>query len=132
MARQVKQENGYMSVLLKLIPTEMVAAYIFILNVVSTSDRKYGMLVVVVMLLVFTPFFLKKVHKVKSVSQIVISTLSFAIWTYAVGSPFAEWGLHVPWIASAVLFVWTTLVPKMFKFVPLGNNADFNHFVGRG
>jgi len=116
MARQIKTKDEYKSRLLKLIPSEIVATYLFALGVVPADQRKLAMVIIGVVLFVMTPFYLRIVQEVKKAPQIIISTLSFAIWVYSLGGggPFDP--IYQSWIASLVLLFWTTFIPQFFKF----------------
>lgn len=132
MSRTIEKQNDYLSALLKLIPSEIIAVYVFVLNLIPVPDRKVGMTAVAIALVVLTPIYLIRVMKVKTISQVTVSTISFVIWAYVVGPPFVEWGVHVPWAASAILFVWTTMMPKLVSFGrdDLGS-VDYAHFTGK-
>jgi hypothetical protein len=118
MPREIKKQNIYRERLLKLIPSEIVAAYIFLQGVIPKEESKWGLLVVTVILLILTPFYLKKFQKVTNLSQILITTLSFSVWVYSLGGPFTAWGLYQPWIGSMILVIWTLIVPLIMNVEP--------------
>ena len=115
MARQIKTDEKYVGRLLKLIPSEVVAAYLAIQGIVPEESQKWGLLVVSLVLFIITPFYLRKVQEVKQVSQVFISSLSFIVWVYCMGGPFVLFNIHEPWIASVLLLLWTTFLPQFFK-----------------
>jgi hypothetical protein len=115
MAREIKTTEQYLGKLLKLIPSEIVAAYMAIQGFVPAESAKWGLTVVSVVLLIITPFYLKAVQKVVKNTQVFVSTLSFVVWVYAIGGPFTQWGIHEAWIASIVMLLWTTFIPQFFK-----------------
>ena len=115
MARQIKTTEDYMGRLLKLIPSEMVTAYMAIQGFIPGEQAKLGLSVISLVILVLTPLYLKFVQKVESNTQVAISTLSFIVWLYGIGGPFVYFNVHEPWIASTVLLLWTTFVPQFFK-----------------
>ena len=104
MARQIKTNEEYRGRLLKLIPTEIVAAYMVLQGMIP-QDKKWGFIVVSVVLLILTPFYLKIMEKVKGNLQVIVSTVSFAVWVYSLGGPFVHFGLYEPWIASIILIL---------------------------
>jgi hypothetical protein len=120
MARQIKPIEEYRSKLLKLIPSEIVAAYMVLQGIIP-QDNKWGFIIVTVVLLILTPFYLKKLEKVTETVQIVVSTISFVVWIYSLGGPFEKWGdkmgfdIYEPWIASIVLVLWTLIIPLLVK-----------------
>ncbi len=115
MARQIKKTEDYMGKLLKLIPSEMVAAYMAIQGFVPAEQAKLGLSVISVVILIMTPLYSKFIQKVENSTQVVISSLSFFVWLYGIGGPFVHFNIHEPWIASTVLLLWTTFVPQFFK-----------------
>jgi hypothetical protein len=106
--------SSFLEVLLKLIPSEVIAVHVFIQGVMP---RVFWPTLVVFLLLVgITPLYLYWAMGVRSRPQLVVSTLSLVVWIYALGQgPFrfmrAPWG--EPWYGSVMLALWT-LVPPMF------------------
>ena len=123
MARTIKPDQDYKSKLLKLIPTEIIAAYmalhgIFQGQVIRIGESDLTHFVgwgVFVVLLVLTPLYLGKIHKVKGKAQMALTTLSFIVWVYTLGGPFQMQGLYQPQIASCVLVLWTLTVPLFIE-----------------
>jgi hypothetical protein len=115
MAREIKQNQEYLGRLLKLIPSEIIAAYVAIQGFIPEDNAKWGLSIVSLVLLIITPFYLRTVQKVGKKSQIFVSTLSLVVWVYSMGGPFVHWNIHQPWISSAVLLLWTTFIPQFFK-----------------
>ncbi len=116
MAREIKPDQEYRSKLLKLIPSEIVAAYMVLHGVIPAEYAKWGLIIITLVLLIITPFYLKKFEKVKKNLQIIASSLTFVVWVYSLGGgPFAHWNLYEPWIASVVLVLWTLIIPLLFK-----------------
>ena len=119
MARAIKPDQDYKSKLLKLIPTEIIAAYmalhgIFQGQVIQIGESDVTHFVgwgVFVVLLVLTPLYLVKIHKVKGNAQITLTTLSFVVWVYTLGGPFQMQGLYQPQLASCILVLWTLIIP---------------------
>lgn len=115
MARQIKTDEKYLGRLLKLIPSEIVAAYLAIQGIVPEESQKWGLLIISLVLFIITPFYLRMVQKVEKISQIVVSSLSLIVWVYSMGGPFVYFNIHEPWISSVILLLWTTFVPRFFK-----------------
>ena len=123
MARSIKQDQDYKSKLLKLIPSEIIAAYMvlhgmFQGQVIQVGEHDLTNLVcwsVFVALLVLTPLYLVKIHNVKSMDQVAVTTLSFPVWVYTIGGPFQMIGWYHPQIASCILVVWTLIVPLVIS-----------------
>ena len=104
-----------MGKLLKLIHSEMVAAYMAIQGFIPDEQAKLGLSVISLVILVLTPLYLKFIQKVENNVQVVVSTLSFIVWLYGIGGPFVHFNIHEPWLASAILLQWTTFVPQFFS-----------------
>jgi len=119
MARQIKQENSYQSRLLKLIPTEIVAAFLAISGFIPDDylNARILMTLVSIVLLLLIPFYLYFLQGVKGGFQIAFTSISFIIWVYSIGGPFIYWGIHDAIIGSALLVIWTLLIP-FFTITP--------------
>ena len=115
MSRSIETDrNSFLEVLLKLIPSEVIAVHVFIQGVMP---RVFWPTFVVFLLLVgITPLYLYWAMGVRSRPQLVVSTLSLVVWIYALNQgPFrfmrSPW--WEPWYGSVLLALWT-LVPPMF------------------
>ncbi len=132
MAREVNDTQPYSDKLVKLIPSEIIGAYMVLSNIlgynagniqasvlpkpVTENDLKPILLqVVFFVLLILTPVYLRKVSKVNNVTQLGVTTFSFIIWVYTLGGPFVVWGLYYSLIGSVVLVLWSVIIPL---FVP--------------
>lgn len=113
MGRSIEQENSFLQVLLKLIPSEVIAVYIFVQDVLPR--RLLPHLVMALVLVALTPLYLHFASGVKSRAQLVLSTLSLVVWIYAMGTGplrFVRAPFYEPWHGAVLLAVWT-LVPPM-------------------
>ena len=117
MGRAIKREdNSFIKALLKLIPSEIIAVFIFLQGVLP--ERLIPHLVVSLLLIGITPLYLYTAMGVRSAGQLVVSTLSMLVWIYALGQGpvrFLGSPLYEPWYGSAVLAIWT-LVPPMLLY----------------
>ena len=110
--------DDYASKLIKYIPAEIVAAYVTIQGILEAAMRE-GWIhwAVFFVLLVLTPLYIWRVTtepgKPVAVWQIVISTVSFLIWVFALGGPFeaAEWYDKI--YGALILPIFTLAVPIM-------------------
>jgi hypothetical protein len=128
-SRQINQTQPYQDKLVKLIPTEIVGAYMVLAGMIGfgpTPTRavpialrpipepvlKSALIQIVFFaLLVMTPLYLWKVSKVHQFTQIVLTTISFVIWVYTLGGPFVVWGAFYPLVGSVVLVLWSLAIP---------------------
>jgi hypothetical protein len=128
MAREVADQNPYQDKLLKLIPTEIVGAYMFLSGVVSggpeaaaatTSTLDDNLIFVVFFaLLALTPLYLWRVSNVQNVVQIIVTTISYVVWVYTLGGPFSVWGVYSPAAGSVFLVIWTLAMPLLVPASP--------------
>ena len=85
--------DGYASKVIKLIPTEEVALYLFLSGMIGAarpveSDRGPILTFVFVVLLLLTWPYLKLVAGVTNRWQLAVSTVAFAVWVFSLGGPF--------------------------------------------
>jgi len=108
--------DDYLSRLIKYIPTEIIALFVFIHPSLPEKDpdiQTYNW-ILFAFCVVVTPLYLWRLQKVTKVGQLAISTLACALWIFATGGPFAYWD----WYKSH-LFV-ATVVPALYTFlIPL-------------
>jgi hypothetical protein len=120
MGRSIEQENTFLQVLLKLIPSEVIAVFVFIQGVMP--GRFWPHLIMALVLIGLTPFYLSMAGGVKSRSQLVLSTLSLVVWIYAMGTGplrFIRPPYYEPWHGAVLLAVWTLVPPMLLaKSVP--------------
>jgi hypothetical protein len=118
MGRSIEQENSFLQVLLKLIPTEVIAVFVFVQDVMPRQFWPH--LVMALVLVAITPLYLRLAAGVKSRTQLVLSTLSLMVWIYAMGTGplrFVRPPYYEPWHGAVLLAVWT-LVPPMLLTRP--------------
>ncbi len=114
MAREVKTDQDYKSKLLKLIPSEIIAAYILIGGIIPADYKYWGSLITAVIMLVLIPFYLRRLYDVKRLGQIIYIMIAFVIWIYTLGEPFLQWGIWQEWIGSALLILYTLTIPLFY------------------
>jgi len=113
----IKPDN-YQSKLLKLIPTEVVAVFIFISGLIGNDiyDKKYLILkwAVFGFLFIINPFYLRFVSNVTNLKQLIICTLGFAVWFFSLGNNFMTIGNDPDFsqmLGSVILALYTLIVP---------------------
>ena len=139
MAREVSETQPFQDKLVKLIPTEIVGAYMVLAGMLGFAPPTTGtnvpaaaetataavtavttanpdlnatlIVVVAVILFVLTPLYLWRVSKVTNGIQIAVTTFSYVVWVYTLGGPFVVWKIHYPLIASVVLVLWSVIAP---------------------
>ncbi|RFC47150.1 MAG: hypothetical protein DVB23_001222 [Verrucomicrobia bacterium] len=119
--------DGYFDRLAKFIPGEAVALYVTLGGIVEGSQfaedagLQWG---VFGFSLLFTPFYLAKVARVTKLSQVLVSTFAFAVWSLAIGGALQSAVVQalaptmadkadalVALISSLALVAFTALVP---------------------
>lgn len=118
MNRSIESDNSFLQVLLKLIPSEVIAVFIFVQGVLPRLLAPH--IVVAALLVAITPLYLARAMKVHSRAQLIVSTISLVVWIYAMGAGplrFVRPPYYAPWHGAVALAVWT-LVPPMFLAAP--------------
>jgi hypothetical protein len=122
--------DTYRDKLLKLIPAEIVAAFLALKGVLDAAQNVEGIAliqwIVFVGLLIFTPLIFRYIYRVKDVKQHVLTTLAFVVWVFTVGGPFDQFftgpdGEILPIkgiIASILLVFYTLAVPMLLPSRP--------------
>jgi hypothetical protein len=112
--------NNYRDRLVKLIPSEIVAAYLTIYGLVQGSggNTNYDMIlwIVIGILFIFTPVYLVKFMEVKKPLQILFTSFGFIIWVMVSGWPQDEiLGVSAAFFGSILLVLYTLLIPLVYK-----------------
>jgi hypothetical protein len=119
MGRAIRREdNSFLKAVLKLIPSEVVAVFVFLQGILPEALMPH--LVVSAFLVGITPLYLRFAMGVRSGPQLLVSTVSMAVWIYALGQGpvrFLEAPWYEPWYGSVVLALWT-LIPPMLLYHP--------------
>ena len=121
--------DNYIEQVLKYIPSEIVAAYLFLDGILRSSEKVTEMFfwVVFLFLLLVTPFYIWSVTSEKAEDtgavkkpawdQIIVSFCSFAVWVFAIGGPFTYMSWYDPVYGSTLLVLFTFLPPIVSKIV---------------
>ncbi len=118
MGRAIRREdNSFIKALLKLIPSEIIAVFLFLQGVLP--DQLIPHLVIGLLLIFMTPLYLYTAMGVRSAGQLVISTLSMIVWIYALGQgpvKYLEAPLYEAWYGSVALAIWTLIPPMLLYY----------------
>ncbi len=112
--------NSFKDRLVKLIPSEIITAYVTIQGLISgyvgEGNKLTLMWIVFATLFVLTPVYLYFVTDVRKWGQIIFTSIAFVIWVIAVGSPITTI-LDFPsvFIGSVLLVLYTLLIPIFYK-----------------
>ena len=114
--------NEYKNKLIKLIPSEVIASFIFIERVIKSSSLDSNTIniiqwVVFAILLVINPLYLNKAMDVTNKKQIIVTTIAFPIWVFALGGPFESFSnqalMHLS--GSILMALYTLAIPMVVK-----------------
>ena len=117
--------DEYSDKLLKLIPAEVIGAYLSMQVILKSSGDADAIGFIVgtfVFGVVATYFYLRVVLKVTNGWQILISMGAFCVWAYAIFTPVDpdQFTWHNGTLAGLMLIGYTFFAPK----IPLGNGTD--------
>jgi hypothetical protein len=107
----VAPPDNYIGRLAKYIPAEIIALYLGVANVIPVTDSSYHLALWIVAgtTALCTPVYMwlatREAGKPTLWSQIVISSIAFPIWVFAIGGPFVflPWYAGKHWIAAIVI-----------------------------
>jgi uncharacterized membrane protein YoaK (UPF0700 family) len=110
--------DDYLDRLLKYIPAEIIALYLGASNVVPAGDHSYSLALWIItgLTAVCTPVYMffstREAGKPTLWSQIIISSVAFPIWVFAIGGPFHsfKWYDQKRWVAAIVISFATFMV----------------------
>lgn len=121
MPREVNKDQPYVDKAVKLVPTEIVGAYMVLAGVVgfgsastaAPADQLSKILICVVfgVLLALTPLYQIFISKVTNKVQVIVTTIAFILWVYTLGGPFVVMGIYEPKVAAALLTLWSLVIP---------------------
>lgn len=113
-----QQADTYLTKLVKYIPAEIIAVYIFISGILKSLEASAALQwVAFALLLVLTPLYMWRVTQDKTKppawAQIIIASFSFAVWVFAVGGPFVTLPWYNTLYGSLLVAVYTLVVPMI-------------------
>ncbi len=119
-AKKSEGFKDYLERLMKMIPIEVVALYLFGSGIIP-KDQHVGLLVwsIICLIGVVAVRAYGTTDSEKNLppqwSVVIISSAAFVIWIYSLGGAFKLYGLHVPYIGSLLVLAWTFFVPIVYK-----------------
>lgn len=108
------QTDDYAKILLKLIPSEIIAAYVTVAGLIPAGNTIWLWGITAVLLILVTPY-LRKFQEVTDPLHYAVSSISFVVWVFAIGGPFSTMSWYQSWMGSIVLILWTLIPPLFFK-----------------
>ncbi len=121
--------EDYKALLLKYIPTDVVAAWVFLDGILRGDPGLNAHLhwAVFLIVLVLTPLWtwysaVEQRHPLP-IHRLVTSTMAFAVWVFALGGPFERLSWYTTTLASVLLALYTLaapLIPFLLGHRPAG------------
>ena len=109
--------DTYFDKVVKYIPADIVGAWTAVTGLITgatkVSSTTVLWIVFVVGVVLTAAWTWKQTTEPKrktAVTQIVISTIAFVVWVFALGGPFATWGFYNPVYGSLLLIGYTLVV----------------------
>jgi hypothetical protein len=110
--------DGYLDRLVKYIPAEIIALYLGAANVVPSTDPSFhaAIWIIAILTTLCTPIYMyfstRETGQPTLWSQIVISSIAFPIWVFAIGGPFRffSWYEQKRWVGALVITFFTFLL----------------------
>src|SRR5262249_35192731 len=113
----VPRKDEYLDRLLKYVPVEVVALYVFLRATVEAAPEGFPKLpvhwVLFALMLAGTWGWLARIQKVRKRRQLAISTGAFAIWAFALGQPFSGLFEYQPIFAALLVPLYTFFAPMV-------------------
>ena len=110
----------YVERVVKLIPGEVVSAYVVGAGFIPSSaiGVQWGWLAFCFVVVIAIRAFATSDPASKLSPQwmtVLVSAVSFLIWTYQLGGPFTTAGLSIGWLASLLIVGWSLVLPIFYK-----------------
>jgi hypothetical protein len=131
MAREIKsaadipapppaQVNDYKDRLVKLIPSEIITAYVTLKGLINGAgeqgNRQLLIWIVFGILVILNPLYLFYITQVKKAGQIVFSSVAFVLWVMVIGGTFTTiLGFSAEYLGSILLVLYTLFIPFVYK-----------------
>ena len=109
--------DDYPKRLLKTIPSEVLGAYLAANGLIISMATPPGWMlwIIFVICLAITPFWLYLYQDVRSVTQIVLSTVAFIIWAMTANGPFNTIHGYQNYYGSVLLVLFSGLIAPLLS-----------------
>jgi hypothetical protein len=118
--------------IIKLIPADVIGVYLGVQSMVDSQNianpctLQYIQWPVFAIVLILTPFYLSRAAGVTDKKQVIIATISFAVWAFSLGGPFVSLfsclkitlPISIQLIGGIVLMLYTLVVPILYQKTP--------------
>lgn len=110
--------DQYLGRVVKMIPSEVVAAYLVGAGVIPPDNDKVlaGWSVVCLLALVIRARLTRDPERGKGAQwlNVLLAAVAYVIWIYNLGGPFRAYGMYVPYVGTLMLVSWTLFVPLVY------------------
>lgn len=118
--QQPANEDLYKDRLIKLIPGEVVALYLVGQGIIPQEGTWVQFVWIVICLVGLIMFRIQGTrdpvqNQSPQIPSVIIASLAFLIWVYTLGGPFASIGIHIPYVGSLLVLIWTFFIPLVYK-----------------
>jgi hypothetical protein len=114
--------NDYKDRLVKLIPTEIITAYVTLKGLISgagvSGNKQLLLWIIFGILVILNPLYIYYVTGVRKAGQIVFSSFAFVLWVMVIGGTFTNTlilGFQAEWLGSILLVIYTLFIPFVYK-----------------
>ncbi len=112
--------NDYKDRLVKLIPSEIITAYVTLKGLISASGvegNKSALLWIIFgLLVILNPLYLYYITKVRKPGQILFTSFAFVLWVMVIGGTFTTiLGFPAEFLGSVLLVIYTLFIPFVYK-----------------
>lgn len=114
------QVNDYKDRLVKLIPSEIITAYVTLRGLINGAgeqgNRQLLIWIVFGILVIMNPLYLFYIMQVKKAGQIAFSSIAFVLWVMVIGGTFTTiLGFSAEYLGSILLVLYTLFIPFVYK-----------------
>jgi hypothetical protein len=116
---KIVEVDSYFTKILKYIPAEIISGYVAINSIfksIADVSTIFQWIIVAAMTLLTGLYIWRLTNepqKPAAVSQIIISTVAFLVWVFALGGPFAEMSWYQYYYGAILLVMYTLSVPVL-------------------
>jgi hypothetical protein len=99
-----------------MIPAEVLGVYTIGAGFIPVAERNVAAAwAVVCLVLVFVVRIYGTADPKPQPVPVLVAAIAFVIWLYNLGGPFAQFGLHVPYLGSLAVLLWSFVIPIFYE-----------------
>jgi hypothetical protein len=107
--------DDYLAIALKITPFETIVVFILANAMITTSHSQLLSWINFALVLTLTPLYLRFSAGVLKYSQLIASTIGFAVWVFAIGGPFVGLKWYKPILGALLLVTYAFIAPMLMK-----------------